>query len=482
MNIKEAMRLYLVTDAAWSDEENFLDHIEEALKGGVTCLQLREKSLSFEAFVKRGVAVKALAHKYNVPFLINDNIDVALQVDADGVHIGQGDVSVKDARARLGNDKLIGVTCKTVDQAMTAQEDGADYIGSGAVFGSKTKTDTNRLDHRVLRDICQATSIPVVAIGGIHEDNILRLHRTGVDGVAVVSSILARQDKRGASEKLYRLSGKIIENRMPKVLTIAGSDCSGGAGIQADLKTMAAHGCYGMSVITALTAQNTLGVQAVETCTPDFVRSQMQSVFSDIVPDAVKIGMLSTKPVVEAIASELEKLAFNNQQEIQVVLDPVMVSTSGSKLLQDDAIDVLKERLLPLAQVITPNLSEAELLSGLTIKSTADMIKAAKLISEKFGGDILIKGGHFDAHANDLLYSKGEIIWYEGEKIDNPNTHGTGCTLSSAIASHLALGYDLPESITKSKAYLTGAIYDQLDLGQGRGPLNHMYEHGLQFT
>lgn len=476
MNIKESMRLYLVTDSAWSTQESFLSHIEEALKGGITCLQLREKNMSFEAFVKRAKAVKALCRKYKVPFLINDNIDVAKEVDADGVHIGQGDTTVEVARRRLGRDKIIGVTCKTVDQALEAEKAGADYIGSGAVFGSTTKTDTNRLDHRILREICQTTSIPVVAIGGVNEENILRLHRTGVDGVAVVSSILARPDKKLASENLYRLSGKIIENRMPKVLTIAGSDSSGGAGIQADLKTIAAHGCYGMSVITALTAQNTLGVQAVETCTPDFVRSQMQSVFTDIVPDAVKIGMLSTKAVVETIASELENLKSENQNAVQIVLDPVMISTSGSKLLEDDAIDVLKERLLPLARVITPNLSEAQLLSGLTIKTTEDMVKAARVISENFGGDILIKGGHLDTHANDLLYTQGKILWYEGDKIDNPNTHGTGCTLSSAIASHLAMGYDLPESIGKSKAYLTGAICDQLDLGQGRGPLNHMYK------
>ncbi len=225
-----------------------------------------------------------------------------------------------------------------------------------------------------------------------------------------------------------------------------------------------------------LNCQNTLGVQAVETCTPDFVRSQMQSVFTDIVPDAVKIGMLSTKAVVETIANELENLKSENQNAVQIVLDPVMISTSGSKLLQDDAIDVLKERLLPLARVITPNLSEAQLLSGLTIKTTEDMVKAARVISENFGGDILIKGGHLDTHANDLLYTQGKILWYEGDKIDNPNTHGTGCTLSSAIATHLAMGYDLPESIGKSKAYLTGAICDQLDLGQGRGPLNHMYK------
>jgi len=193
----------------------------------------------------------------------------------------------------------------------------------------------------------------------------------------------------------------------------------------------------------------------------------------------VKIGMLSTKAVVETVACELEALKKEKKELVKIVLDPVMVSTSGSKLLEDDAIDHLTERLLPLATLITPNLSEAELLSGLSIRNSDDMIQAAQAISEKFAGAVLIKGGHLDAHANDLLYSNGRLQWYEGEKINNPNTHGTGCTLSSAIASHLAMGYSLPESIRKSKAYLTGAIADQLNLGQGRGPLNHMYRQGL---
>ncbi len=475
MNIKEAMKLYLVTDASWSTEDTFLTHVEEALRGGVTCLQLREKSMAFEAFVKRAGEVKTLADKYKVPLIINDNVEVALASGADGVHIGQGDTSVKEARARLGRGKFIGVTCKTVDQARMAQEDGADYIGSGAVFGSRTKLDTNKMDHKTLKQICQAVSIPIVAIGGITEENILELSRTGVAGVAVVSSILAKADKKAAAENLSRHSARIIRNDIPKVLTIAGSDCSGGAGIQADLKTFAAHGCYGMSVITALTSQNTTGVFEVESCRGEFVKSQIQAVFSDIMPDAVKIGMVSSKEIILAIAKMLESYQDKGAEPLNLVLDPVMISTSGSKLLEDDAIETLIGHLIPLATVITPNISEAELLSGVRIKTTKDMIRAAEAIAANFNGSILIKGGHMEAHANDLLYTNGKIIWFEGMRVDNPNTHGTGCTLSSAIASNLAMGYDLPLSIKKSKAYLTGAISDQLDIGKGRGPLNHMY-------
>ncbi len=475
MNIKEAMKLYLVTDASWSTEDTFLTHVEEALRGGVTCLQLREKSMAFEAFVKRAAEVKTLADKYKVPLIINDNVVVALASGADGVHIGQGDTSVKEARARLGRGKFIGVTCKTVEQARKAQEDGADYIGSGAVFGSRTKLDTNKMDHKTLKQICQAVSIPIVAIGGITEENILELSRTGLAGVAVVSSILAKSDKKAAAENLSRHSARIVQNDIPKVLTIAGSDCSGGAGIQADLKTFAAHGCYGMSVITALTSQNTTGVFDVENCRGEFVKSQIKAVFSDIMPDAVKIGMVSSKEIILSIAKTLESYRDKGAEPLNLVLDPVMISTSGSKLLEDDAIETLIDHLIPLATVITPNISEAELLSGVHIKTTKDMIRAAEAIAANFNGSILIKGGHMEAHANDLLYSNGKIIWFEGMRVDNPNTHGTGCTLSSAIASNLAMGYDLPLSIKKSKAYLTGAISDQLDIGKGRGPLNHMY-------
>ncbi|WP_373899777.1 bifunctional hydroxymethylpyrimidine kinase/phosphomethylpyrimidine kinase [Haloimpatiens sp. FM7315] len=260
---------------------------------------------------------------------------------------------------------------------------------------------------------------------------------------------------------------------MKKVLTIAGSDCSGGAGIQADLKTIIANKCYGMSVITALTAQNTTGVYGIETCSKDFVKNQMDCIFKDIFPDAVKIGMVSSIEVIEAISEKLKEYKAKN-----IVVDPVMVSTSGSKLLEDDAIDKLLKDLIPLAKVITPNLFEAEILCGFKIKTTEDMIKAAKKIGENFNGHILIKGGHLEDNANDLLFSKGEIFWFQEEKIDNPNTHGTGCTLSSAIASNLAKGYSVRDSIKNSKDYITGALRANLNLGKGSGPLDHGYKIG----
>ena len=258
---------------------------------------------------------------------------------------------------------------------------------------------------------------------------------------------------------------------MKKVLTIAGSDCSGGAGIQADLKTMTAHKVYGMSVITALTAQNTTGVYGVLDAGADFVGQQLDCVFKDIYPDSIKIGMVSNIETIEMIAEKLKLYKASN-----IVIDPVMVSTSGCALMSPDAMRTLIEKLLPLGDVITPNIPEAEKLCGFEIKSGEDMIKAAEKIGKHLDGSVLIKGGHLTETADDLLWHQGEFRWYKSERVDNPNTHGTGCTLSSAIASNLALGYSVEASVANAKAYITGALKANLNLGSGSGPLNHCFE------
>lgn len=265
--------------------------------------------------------------------------------------------------------------------------------------------------------------------------------------------------------------------KMKTVLTIAGSDSSGGAGIQADLKTMIANGVYGMSAITALTAQNTTGVSAILPSTPEFLGQQIDSIFQDIVPDAVKIGMVSEKALIHVIAEKLRYYGAKN-----IVVDPVMVATSGSRLLQEDAMDALKEELFPLAAVLTPNILEAEELSGICIKKAGDMVEAAKMISQKYHCAVLCKGGHAVNDANDLLYYQGETLWFEGKRIENPNTHGTGCTLSSAIASNLAKGYDLGEAVNLAKKYISGALEAMLDLGKGSGPMDHGFAIKNEYT
>ena len=259
---------------------------------------------------------------------------------------------------------------------------------------------------------------------------------------------------------------------MKKALTIAGSDSCGGAGIQADIKTMTMNGVYAMSAVTALTAQNTTGVTGIMEAAPDFLARQLDAVFEDIFPDAVKIGMVSSSALIEVIADKLKQY-----EAVNIVVDPVMVATSGARLIEESAIKILKTRLLPLATVITPNIPEAEILSDMTIKNEADMEKAARLLFERYGCAALVKGGHSINDANDVLFcaDSEDPLWFTGKRINNPNTHGTGCTLSSAIASNLAKGYSLAESVQRAKDYLSGALSAMLNLGKGSGPLAHNY-------
>lgn len=264
---------------------------------------------------------------------------------------------------------------------------------------------------------------------------------------------------------------------MKTVLTIAGSDSGGGAGIQADIKTIMANGCYAMSAITALTAQNTMGVTGIQETTPEMLALQLDAVFTDIRPDVIKIGMVASEKLIRVIADKLKEY-----QAEHVVVDTVMVSTSGHRLIDENAIGALKECLLPIAEVITPNIPEAEVLAGMTIRGEQDMVCAAEKISKVYGCAVLCKGGHSINDANDVLYSDGKVNWYYGKRIDNPNTHGTGCTLSSAIASNLAKGYKIDEAIKNAKDYISGALADGMDLGHGSGPMNHGFDLKSRFT
>ena len=257
---------------------------------------------------------------------------------------------------------------------------------------------------------------------------------------------------------------------MKTALTIAGSDSSGGAGIQADIKTMTANGVFALCAVTALTAQNTTGVTDILESTPHFLAEQLDAVFTDIFPDAVKIGMVSSIELIRVIAEKLRQYGARH-----IVVDPVMVATSGANLLRPEAVETLTRELLPLATVLTPNIPEAEILSGLKITDAAGMEAAARTISEKYGCAVLCKGGHQVNDADDLLWRDGAGKWFRGKRIDSPNTHGTGCTLSSAIASNLAKGFDLDTSVERAKAYISGALGAMLDLGRGSGPMNHMF-------
>lgn len=471
MNVqRRCLTLYVITDRSWIGEQSLIEQVEKAIQGGATMIQYREKHRNWDERLAEASALRELTLKYGIPLIINDDIRLAVACNADGVHVGQTDMSPSQARKILGPDKILGVTAKTIEQVKAAQEGGADYLGSGAVFGSSTKTDAKPMSRETLKAICGYASVPVVAIGGINHQNIRQLAGTGIDGIAVISGVLGEKDIFGAAKELRRTMEKI---KLPPVLTIAGSDSSGGAGIQADLKTMAAWKTYGMSVITALTAQNTTGVYGIYPVTPEFVKNQLDCIFQDIFPFAVKIGMTAQAGLVCAIAEKLKAVKAQN-----IVLDPVMVSTSKSRLLEEDAVASLTHRLFPCADVITPNIPEAEVLTGMFIQTRQDMERAAERLGTRYKTAILLKGGHLDKEASDVLYDKGKFTWFSSEWVDHPNTHGTGCTLSSAIACGLARGETLEESIRMAKDYLNHALAFGLDLGNGNGPLNHCVPGG----
>ena len=467
---REMMKLYGVTDRSWLGARTLYEQVEAAIKGGATIIQLREKKMPEEEFLQEARELKMLCNAYKIPFIINDNISVALAMDADGVHLGQGDMELKQAREILGPDKIIGVSAHNVEEAVQAEKNGADYLGAGAVFSTASKADVTSLSMESLKEICEAVSIPVVAIGGISEENMDQLKGTGISGVAVISALFAQADVCQAATRLCEKLSYIIEKgkKRKTALTIAGSDSSGGAGIQADIKTMIANGVYAMSAITALTAQNTLGVSGIMEVTPEFLGQQMDCIFTDIRPDAVKIGMVSSGELISVIAEKLIQYQAEN-----IVVDPVMVSTSGFRLISEEAVEMLKKKLLPLATVLTPNIPEAQVLLGTEIKTPEDMERSAKKIGEKYHCAVLLKGGHQLNDANDYLWQAGQGRWFMGKRIHNPNTHGTGCTLSSAIASNLAKGYSLETSVQKAKEYLSGALQAMLNLGAGSGPMDH---------
>ena len=473
-------RLYFITDSTNYTEEEFLCRVEQALQGGVTLLQLREKNKTTREYIDLAGKVHEITKKYQVPLIIDDRVDVALAIDAEGVHVGASDMPVAVARKLMGDQKIVGATAKTVPWAREAYEQGADYLGVGAIYPTTTKVKTVLTSIDTLRDICNAVPIPVNAIGGLNKNNIDILTGIPIAGLCVVSAIMKAEDPKQAAMELKARAkelGLYRDMKIKTALTIAGSDCSGGAGIQADLKTMTMNGVYAMSVITALTAQNTTGVRAIQESTPEFLRQQIDAVFEDIDPDAVKIGMVSSSELIHVIAGRLRQYQARN-----VVIDPVMVATSGSALMKSDAVQTLCSELLPLGTLVTPNIPEAKVLSGRKIETKEDMISAAKKIGDTYHCAVLLKGGHSIHDANDLLYSQGKMVWFEGKRINNPNTHGTGCTLSSAIASNLAKGFNLEESVRRAKDYISGALNAMLDLGRGSGPMNHAFDLQGQFA
>ena len=517
------LSLYLVTDRPLAQGRDMGWIVSEAVAGGVTMVQLREKDCSTAEFIALARELKSTLQPLGIPLIINDRVDVALAVDADGVHIGQSDMPYETARALLGRDKIIGLSVETMDEVLAANALDVDYIGISPVYATPTKTDTFApFGLEGIEEVMRLTRHRCVAIGGMNRGTIGNVIARGVEGVAVVSAIVAADSPRQASAELAKiirekkqethlnppyeggleipayavpsLTGPMREERRLRrllvyqhqgvslaslrvglVLTIAGSDSGGGAGIQADIKSISANGCFATSAITAVTAQNTLGVNAVEGLSIDIIEGQIDAVLSDIGTDSVKIGMLHSAEVVRCVARMLRKYGITN-----VVLDPVMVSTSGHRLIEESAIEVLKGELIPMARIITPNIPEAEILLGETISKQEELPEAARRLAKVYGVSVLLKAGHLvNDELIDILYNRetGDTIELSAQHITTRNTHGTGCTLSSALAAQLAKGLSLTEAVRTAKQYINQAIIHgaRYEIGHGHGPVAHFY-------
>jgi hydroxymethylpyrimidine kinase/phosphomethylpyrimidine kinase/thiamine-phosphate diphosphorylase len=457
--------LYFITPAGTDD--GIVAAVRAALLGGVRVIQFRDKERSRQRQLELAQRLRLLSREVGAVFLVNDSPALARDCAADGVHLGQGDGSVAAARNILGPGKLIGVSTRTVGQARQAEKAGADYIGLGAIFPTGSKDDAELVGVARLREVRQAVRLPIVAIGGIGYANAAEVIDAGADALAVISAVATDPQPTLAARELALLFNRKKPAGTARILTIAGSDSGGGAGIQADLKTIALLGAYGMSAITVLTAQNTLGVHGVFPAPTAFVRQQAELVLDDIGADTVKTGMLYAADVVECVADLLARYG------LAAVVDPVMMAKGGAPLLREEAMTALRERLLPQTFLLTPNLPEAEALTGMRIGTLAEMAAAARQLQALGARHVLVKGGHRDGDATDLLLCGGELYRLPGERIATTSTHGTGCSYAAALATLLARGEALPNAAQRAKRFIDAAIRNALPLGGGHGPINH---------
>ncbi len=457
--------LYLITDQS----ENLVERVSAALNGRVRIVQYRNKEQDDARRWELAWELKQLCAAAGALFIINDDVEMAKELDADGVHLGQDDGEVAAARKLLGPKKIIGVSTHDLEEAIRAEADGADYIGFGAMYPTQSKEVIHLPGPGRLAELQGRLNIPVVAIGGIARDNIASVIDAGADAVAVISAILSAPDPAMAAAELSLLFNRRAPWPRGVVLSVAGSDSGGGAGIQADLKSGALLGSYVATAITALTAQNSKGVSSIHSLPPSFVEHQMEAVLSDFPVDVVKIGMLNS---AEVITSVVDKLIEYNMKII--VVDPVMVAKGGASLMDRDAVGVLRSSLLPMTYLLTPNIPEAERLTGTVIRGEEEMAVAARLLHGMGARNVLIKGGHLlEGESVDLLYDGSAFTRYAVPRILSKNTHGTGCTFATAIASYLAQGEPLPEAVRRAKEFITTAIKNARPLGRGHGPVNH---------
>ena len=458
--------VYLITDQG----DDLLNRVRVALRGGVSVLQYRPKGKGREACLEEGGALKQLCRGCGVAFIVNDDVDLAVALEADGVHLGQDDGSVEAARGKLGSARIIGKSTHTLEEALQAELDGADYIGFGAMYPTESKNVSHIAGTAGLADIRDRVELPIVAIGGITTSNACRVIDAGADALAVISSVLSSPRPDIAAAELKLLFNRKRPFPRGSVMTVAGSDSGGGAGIQADIKTITLLGSYASSVLTALTAQNTRRVSSVHGLPSSFVIDQLETVLSDIPVDVIKTGMLHTTGIISALAENLSE----RSTIIPLVIDPVMVAKGGASLMERDATMIFTEQLLPLAYLLTPNIPEAERLLGRMIRSLAEMEQAARDLHDMGAAHVLIKGGHLTgSQSGDILFDGAECHHFPAERIFTSNTHGTGCTYASAIATFLAQGEPLRGAVDKAKEFITTAIRLARPLGKGHSPVNH---------
>jgi hydroxymethylpyrimidine kinase/phosphomethylpyrimidine kinase/thiamine-phosphate diphosphorylase len=495
------LSVYLVTDAALCGPRGVAAVVAEAVAGGVTVVQLRDKAAS-DADLIRQLAELAEVIDGRATLVVNDRLDVAVAarergIRVDGVHLGQGDAAVLRARDALGAGAIVGLTANTrahLDAVERMPRGTVDYVGVGVIRPTATKADhPPALGVEGFAALAAASPVPCVAIGGVRVTDVPALRAAGAAGVAVVSAICAATEPREAAAEFVRagLAGPAgrpmptpsrpavgLARHVPRVLSIAGSDPSGGAGIQADLKSIAAVGGYGMAAITALTAQNTHGVRGVHVPPTDFLRAQLDAIADDIEIDAVKLGMLANADVIDTVADWLEAT-----RPPVVVLDPVMVATSGDRLLDADA-EAAMRRLLPLAHLTTPNLDELAVLADEPVATSWERaISQAETVSALFGLQVLVKGGHLAGdRAPDALVdaSTATVVGFGGERIDGARidttaTHGTGCSLSSAVATLRVAHGDWVPAIDEARRWLRESLRhgEALEVGSGHGPVSH---------
>lgn len=458
--------VYLITD----QQENLLERVAQALRGGVAVLQYRAKDKPYEFCLEEGTSLKQLCSRFGSLFIVNDDLKLAHALDADGVHLGQDDGAPQQARELLGPNKIIGVSTHNLEEALKAEADGADYLGFGAMYPTDSKNITHMPGTAGLAAIRDRVKLPIVAIGGISPANACRVIEAGADAVAVISSVLSAARPEVAATELRLLFNRLAPYPRGGVLTVAGSDSGGGAGIQADLKTITLLGSYGASAITALTAQNTRGVKSIHGIPPSFVRDQIDTVLTDLPIDLIKTGMLHTPAIISLLADYLTE----QTHYYPVVIDPVMVAKGGASLLELDAVSIFQETLLSHAYLLTPNIPEAERLINCRINSEASMEQAARQLHSMGAANVLLKGGHMSGgDAVDILFDGQTIHRFSSERFFTSATHGTGCSFASAIAAYLSQGEPLKDAVRLAKIFISNAIRLARPMGKGHGPINH---------